>query len=171
MSNLLQFSRGSSVNDSRPFRVNSTHAGFADAVCHTVDMDKHDSGDEVQILQIVGVYDADGTIRGELAYFIGARLGRRHCSLCDITHGKVFERRDWQQCRATLEVELITVHRDEAAPQVLEALNGRFPGVVAITERDAVVLLGPEELEACNGSPEALMAGISGAAAALQLLL
>lgn len=153
------------------FKVNSANSGFAGVVCHTVDVGKPDSGDEIQILQIVGVYDADGTIRGELAYFIGARLGRRHCSLCDITHGKVFERRDWQQCRATLEVEMITVHRDEAAPQVLEALNGRFPGVVAITERGAVVLLGPEELEECNGSPEALMAKISAAAKALQLLL
>jgi hypothetical protein len=124
-----------------------------------------------QIVQLVGVYNADGTLRGELAYFIGARLGRRHCSLCDITHGKVFERRDWRECRATLDVDLVTVHRDEAAPQVVEALNGRFPGVVAVTERGAVVLLGPEELEECSGSPEALIAAISAAAEASQLLL
>ena len=129
------------------------------------------SGDQVQILRLVGVYAADGTIRGELAYFIGARLGRRHCSLCDITHGKVFERSDWRQCRDALDVDLVTVHRDEAEPQVAAALNGTFPGVVAVTEQGAVVLLGPEKLEACNGSPEALVAAISAAAEELQLLL
>ena len=44
------------------------------------------------VRRLVGVYDADHTIRGELAYWIGARLGRAHCSLCDITHGLLRER-------------------------------------------------------------------------------
>jgi hypothetical protein len=68
-------------------------------------------------------------------------------------------------------VDLVTVHRDDAAPQVVEALNGIFPGVVAVTERGAVVLLGPEALEECSGSPEALIAAISAVAEASQLLL
>ncbi len=38
------------------------------------------------VVRLIGVYDADGTLRGELGYWVGARLGRRHCSLCDITH-------------------------------------------------------------------------------------
>jgi hypothetical protein len=33
---------------------------------------------------LIGVYAADGTVTGELAYFVGARLGRAHCALCDI---------------------------------------------------------------------------------------
>jgi hypothetical protein len=40
-----------------------------------------------RVVRLVGVYDADGTPRGEIAYWVGARLGRTHCALCDITHG------------------------------------------------------------------------------------
>ena len=43
-----------------------------------------------RLARLVGVYDADGTPWGEVAYWVGARLGRRHCSLCEITHGASF---------------------------------------------------------------------------------
>ena len=33
---------------------------------------------------------------GEARYWIGARLGRAHCALCDITHGLFTERDDWR---------------------------------------------------------------------------
>ncbi len=56
------------------------------------------------IVRLVGVYDADGTVRGELAYWVGARLGRRHCALCHITHGSVRQRPEWKACRAGLPV-------------------------------------------------------------------
>jgi hypothetical protein len=45
------------------------------------------NGSTRSIRRLVGVYNANGTVGGELAYFLGARLGRAHCSLCDITHG------------------------------------------------------------------------------------
>jgi hypothetical protein len=37
---------------------------------------------------LVGVYDADGTALGELSYFLRASVGRAHCALCDVTHGR-----------------------------------------------------------------------------------
>jgi hypothetical protein len=49
-----------------------------------------------KIRRLVGVYNANGSVGGELAYFIGARLGRAHCALCDITHGLVRERATWK---------------------------------------------------------------------------
>jgi hypothetical protein len=36
--------------------------------------------------ELLGVYDADGGVRGELAYVWGRWRGGVHCSLCDITH-------------------------------------------------------------------------------------
>jgi hypothetical protein len=44
------------------------------------------------VRRLVGVYDADGTLRGEVGYWVGARLGRAHCALCDITHSPIRER-------------------------------------------------------------------------------
>ena len=61
--------------------------------------------------RLVGVYDADGTVLGELSYFLRARIGRAHCSLCDITHGRIRERADWRACRGRLPVRFTTYHR------------------------------------------------------------
>ena len=49
-----------------------------------------------QVEEFIGVYDADGTIVGEVSYWIGARLGRTHCSLCELTHGLFTVKREWR---------------------------------------------------------------------------
>ena len=66
------------------------------------------------VRELIGVYDADGTLVGEVRYWIGARLGRTHCGLCEITHGLFTERADWRQCRDQLDVEFPTYHRNDA---------------------------------------------------------
>jgi hypothetical protein len=115
------------------------------------------------ITRLVGVYDADGTMRGELAYFVGARLGRTHCSLCEITHGLVRQRSAWKQCRAGLPVPFDTYHRDDQ-PAVVRAAGGDAPFVVAETERGVVRLLGPEELSGCAGSIDRFATALGAAA-------
>lgn len=119
-----------------------------------------DQPGERTIRRLVGVYDADGTLRGEVAYWVGARLGRAHCSLCDITHGLVREKAAWQACRAGLQVEFASYHRNDQPDEVRAALSGVAPAVVADTWAGIVTLLGPAELELCDGSPEALLAAV-----------
>src|ERR1700693_329763 len=75
------------------------------------------------IRRLVGVYNANGTVGGELAYFIGARLGRAHCPLCDITHGLVAERPEWQECRAQLRAPFDTYHRNDQPQKLRDAYN------------------------------------------------
>ena len=116
------------------------------------------------LTRLVGVYDADGTLRGELTYFVGARLGRAHCSLCDITHGLVKERGDWQACRAGLPVPFDTVHRD-GLPASLVDFDAAYPYVAAETDEGPVLLLDADALEACDGDPEALVAAVEAAVA------
>jgi len=114
------------------------------------------------LIRLVGVYDADGTWRGELTYFVGARLGRAHCPLCAITHGPVRERADWQACRAGLPVPFDTVHRDEL-PSSLVDIDAAYPYVAAETDDGPVLLLDSKALEACGGDPEALVAAVDAA--------
>jgi hypothetical protein len=102
------------------------------------------------VLELIGVYDADGTLLGEARYWIGARLGRAHCALCDITHGLFTERTEWRRCRDQLDVAFLTYHRNDAPADVLAA-GSPAPFVVARTDRGLVALLGPEELDACSG--------------------
>ncbi|MFN8024697.1 MAG: hypothetical protein U0Q03_24420 [Acidimicrobiales bacterium] len=122
-----------------------------------------------RIRRLVGVYDAEGTWRGEVRYWIGARLGQRHCSLCDITHGTFRVRREWIACRAGLPVEFATFHLDDQPDHVRAAADGAAPVVLAETDRGTVVLLGPAELEACDGSSERLVDAIESAVTALGL--
>jgi hypothetical protein len=110
-----------------------------------------------EITEFIGVYDADATLLGEISYWIGARLGKRHCSLCDITHGLFTERRDWKECRESLSVAFVTFHRNDAPVDVLAVANGEFPCVVARTTDQLSVVLGPRELESLGGSPDALV--------------
>jgi hypothetical protein len=118
----------------------------------------------VRVDRLVGVYDADGTLLGELRYWFGARLGRAHCALFDIPHGAFRERGDWRTCRDELPVPFEAVHRDEVPADVVAAVEA-LPAVLAVTESGPVPLLGPAELEACAGDPEALVAAVHRAVA------
>ena len=119
------------------------------------------------VRRLIGVYDADGTWRGELAYVVGARLGRAHCSLCDITHGALRERATWRACRAGLPVPFETYHRDDQPEPVRAVLAGAHPAVVAELDDGWVPLLDRAELETCDSSPEALVAALEAAVARL----
>lgn len=114
-------------------------------------------------VSLVGVYDADGTFVGEVRYWVGARIGRTHCSLCEITHGLFREKQEWRDCRASLGVEFTTFHRDDAPTDVLDACAHQLPVVVARFANEIVVVLGAEELEGLSGEVEkfhdALIAG------------
>jgi hypothetical protein len=122
-----------------------------------------------RLRRLVGVYDADGTWRGELSYWVGARLGRRHCSLCDITHGSVRERPEWASCKAGLPVEFVTFHRDDQPDEVRTAAGRRAPVVVADTDGGLVLLLDPARVDACDGSVDRLVAAIEDAVTNLGL--
>ena len=111
-----------------------------------------------RVVRLVGVYDADGTVIGELSYFLRARIGRAHCDLCDITHGKVRERNDWKACRDELPVPFETFHRDDQPGDVREAAGGTVPVVTAeLDDGTFTVVLGAKDLAACTGSPSAMV--------------
>jgi len=115
--------------------------------------------------RLVGVYDADGGLVGEVSYVLRAAAGAAHCSLCDITHGRLRERSDWRSCRDGLGIPFDTVHRNEQPPEV-RAVTEALPAVVAVVEGGTpVVLLGPDEIGACAASPVALVDAVEAAAA------
>lgn len=119
------------------------------------------------VTALVGIYDADGGLRGELAYVIGHLLGRRHCSLCDITHSPVRRKPQWDRMVASLPVPMTVVHRNEARADELRAA-GALPAIVARTSGDDVLpLLGPDDLDRCAGDVDRARALIVQALAAV----
>jgi hypothetical protein len=114
---------------------------------------------------LVGVYDAVGTLRGELTYWVGARLGRTHCALCEVTHGLVTERTGWLTARDGLPVPFETYHLDDQPLEAAACAAGRAPVVLARTPDGLLLLLTPEDLDTCHGSPERLVELLHGAVA------
>ena len=109
------------------------------------------------INRLIGVYDADGTLRGEVAYGIGVRLGRRHCSLCDVTHGTFTEKSTWKRCRSSLPVPFDTYHRDDQPDDVRRASGDTAPVVVAKTSEGFVLLLDDARISSIAGDPSRLV--------------
>ena len=109
------------------------------------------------IVRLIGVYDAEGTLRGEAAYWIGARLGRRHCSLCEVTHGLFTEKNEWRSCRDGLPVPFDTYHRDDQPPQIRVISENRAPVVVAETTTGHILLLDGQRIEEADGDPHQLV--------------
>jgi hypothetical protein len=106
---------------------------------------------------LVGIYNADGTLLGELSYVVRKYTGRGHCELCDITHGTVRRKPGWDAAcaRAGLDIELL--HRDEATADQLSAA-GELPAVITLDGGAWVRVMGPSELGACNGDPARFVA-------------
>jgi hypothetical protein len=109
------------------------------------------------VTELIGIYDADSTIIGELSYWVGARLGKRHCSLCDITHGLFTQRREWRKCRTDIGVPFVTFHRNDAPRDAIDAAGGSYPCVLLRRSSHLEVVLGPDDLDKLDGSPHALV--------------
>ena len=127
--------------------------------------------DKPHITDLFGVYDADATLIGEATYWIGARLGLRHCSLCDITHSLFREKSEWQRCVAQLEQEhgitFTAFHRDDQLDEVKTVINGNYPAVVACNSQGKYSLfMDSGEIDGCAKSPQVFLQQIIKALAA-----
>ncbi len=101
----------------------------------------------------MGIYDADGTLSGEVRYAIGKLLGRGKCALCDITHGwNPMGSRSWKQACEVSDVELDLVHRDEASAEQLAAATG-LPSIVRGHEGQWSEVLTADEIAPYVGAP------------------
>jgi hypothetical protein len=115
---------------------------------------------------LIGVYDADATLLGEVSYWLGARFGVRHCSLCDITHSLFREKSQWRECQSRLEsdlhVEIETFHRNDQPDDVRACIDGKYPAVVMRGDDGVVsIFMTASEIDACGASPENFAAEIS----------
>ena len=103
------------------------------------------------ITELIGVYDADSTLLGEVSYWVGARLGITHCSLCELTHGLFTKKSEWTQCAESLSIPFRLFHRDDAPHDVIATLAGHFPAVLQRTDNDVSVILTKDQLEQFDG--------------------
>ncbi len=112
------------------------------------------------VTELVGVYHADGGVLGEARYVIGKMRGTAHCALCDITHGHVRRKREWDDACAALPVELRLVHLNERTHEEVGACTLGTPTILVRYEDGALeAILGPDDLE-LDGSVDRFMAAL-----------
>ena len=100
--------------------------------------------------KLIGIYNAKGSVVGEVQYFFGKLLGQTHCALCDITHGSFNEKADFTSCRDALTIPFENLHLDELDSQ-LESYRDSAPCVIAISKSVPTLLITTSELERCHG--------------------
>lgn len=111
--------------------------------------------------EFIGVYDADATLVGEISYWIGARLGTTHCSLCELTHGLFTKKSEWKTCAANLKVPFRTYHRNDAPSDVVALAAGEYPVVMARSGAGLEILLNPAQLGNFAGDTHAFVAWVN----------
>ena len=107
-----------------------------------------------QTTRLVGIYNANGGVVGELTYVLGKLKGTAHCALCDISHGKSFRaKKEWVNGVSELPLPLETVHLNEMDDATRVVADGRSPVVVYLDGCNDRVLITEDELESCSGTP------------------
>ncbi len=106
------------------------------------------------VSEVVGVYHADGGVRGELRYAWARLVHHEHCSLCDTTHSGLLRRRAWREMAGRLPVPIRLVHLDEQPDQVRSVTVDRTPCVVAVradSDGGPVVVLDRAAMDPLGG--------------------
>ncbi|MGL5819865.1 MAG: hypothetical protein ACRCYR_20070 [Phycicoccus sp.] len=121
-----------------------------------------------EVVEVVGVYDADGGWRGETAYVVGHLLGRTECALCDVTHSPVRRKPAWDAMVARLPVPARVAHRNEISDD--ERAASASAGLPVVLGRRAdgghEVLLDRKALAGLDGSVDAFETALRQALAA-----
>jgi hypothetical protein len=128
----------------------------------------HPVGTSVTIIRLVGVYRADGGLRGELRYLAGHYLRGQSCSLCDITHSPFRRKATWDAAAAALGIPIDLVHLNEMEPDLAAFVGDRAACVVAQTPQGWAMVLGDEELSAVHGDVDSFFTALRGALPAVE---
>ena len=117
--------------------------------------------------RILGVYNANGGLVGEVRYIVGHLLGTVSCALCDITHSPVRRKREWDALVTELGVPVDLRHLNELDAREAAAVGDRAP--VVLVDRNGMLepLLDASQLDALDGSVSAFGVAVRAALAEL----
>lgn len=103
------------------------------------------------VSRLVGVYRADGGLRGELRYLAGHYLRGLSCSLCDITHSPFRRKTDWDRHASDLGIPIVLLHLNELSPDLADFVADGAAMVLAESDEGRVVLLSNDDLARLDG--------------------
>ena len=110
---------------------------------------------------LIGIYNADGGIVGELTYFFGHLIGVKSCTLCDISHSPIMKKSSFKALeRHLLEEHGILVrmiHLNERNEREQKASEGRVPCMLLeYPDQSIAMFLDSSDLTALSGNVASL---------------
>jgi hypothetical protein len=97
------------------------------------------------------IYNAEGSLMGEINYLWKKYTSNFKCSLCDITHKIFFEKLEWKQYVQKVNFRLKTIHLDEQTTDLKRFSKNKTPCVIVENKNSFSVLITDEELGKMNG--------------------
>ena len=85
--------------------------------------------------RLIGIYNADGGIVGELKYFFGHLIGVAKCELCDVTHSPIRRKASFDKLASDLKaefgLEMDLKHLNERTESEIRTSSGQEPCLLA----------------------------------------
>lgn len=110
---------------------------------------------------LIGIYNADGGLRGELAYVFGHLIGIRSCSLCSISHSPIKKKNSFKDLEQHLLAEhgvaMRMIHLNERNERETKASQGREPCMLLeYPDHSISMFLDSTDLKALSGRVSSL---------------
>ena len=110
---------------------------------------------------LIGVYNADGGIVGELTYVLGHLIGVRSCSLCDISHSPIKKKSSFKELEQHLLEEhgvlVKMIHLNERNEREQKASEGQeLCMLLEYPDQSISMFLDSTDLKALSGSVSSL---------------
>ena len=103
------------------------------------------------IITIYCVYNAEGSIIGELKYLILKYFYGFKCSMCEITHTNFSEKEEWKNKISQSSYSIKSVHLDEQPEDLYQFSNGKAPCVVGKNKKGFKFIFTNDELNSFRG--------------------
>ena len=102
--------------------------------------------------KIYCIYNAEGSIFGELKYLYKKYTKNIKCSMCDITHNIFSEKSEWKNKCIISPFKIECLHLDELPKNIKNLVTGNTPCVVTKKNSINEIIINNEELIDMRGN-------------------
>jgi hypothetical protein len=110
--------------------------------------------------RIIGIYNADGSILGELKFAVNKVTGKSNCGLCDLTHGwNPLGKSSWKRASSSSHVEIELLHRNELTTEQSETA-GDLPAIIVEKVGEWKKIMSADDIFSFSGNASGFLTQI-----------
>ena len=105
-----------------------------------------------ELQKIYCIYNAEGSLIGELEYIYNKYVNNIKCSMCEITHSTISPKRKWKEKCSTFGTKIECLHLDELPNDMKKLVKDKTPCVVGQINSVKTILMHDNELIKMSGN-------------------